>query len=165
MQVHDISASDALEKWNGSFGALMPEATGPGDQARLPRPQHRLLEVRGHLNQPKGQLRLGERRRGNRGREGSTAERDFAIEFCRKIKDLGYWADLIDPCSGLPMLSGGNKVYSEVDGMQLVLKYQVMNAGFCSVLIHPRWGSSVYPASCFSNAPPSVILSMLEKYN
>lgn len=28
-----------------------------------------------------------------------------------------------------------NRVYSEVDGMQLLLKYNVMNAGCCKILL------------------------------
>jgi len=36
---------------------------------------------------------------------------EFARELCEKIRALGYWADYIDPCSGLPMMTlGCNKV-------------------------------------------------------
>lgn len=45
------------------------------------------------------------------------------------------------------------KVYSEVDGMQLLLHYRTMDAGMCKVLLHPKWGSAVYPASAFTDAP------------
>lgn len=27
----------------------------------------------------------------------------FAASFCRQIRDAGFWADYIDPCSGLPV--------------------------------------------------------------
>lgn len=60
------------------------------------------------------------------------------------------------------MMTHGNKVYSEVDGMQLLLQYRVMNAGSCKVLLHPQWGSSVYPASLFCNAPADVVKKLLE---
>lgn len=59
-------------------------------------------------------------------------------------------------------MTHGNKVYSEVDGMQLLLQYRVMNAGRCKVLLHPQWGSSVYPASLFCNAPADVVKKLLE---
>ncbi|KAG5182569.1 methylmalonic aciduria and homocystinuria type D protein [Tribonema minus] len=91
---------------------------------------------------------------------------DFAAWLCSTLREQGFWADYIDPCSGLPMLSGGNKVYSEVEGMQLLLQYQVMNAGMCRVLLHPTWGSHVYPASCFTTAPIEAVERVLEgKYH
>ena len=42
------------------------------------------------------------------------------------------------------MTTDCNKVYSEVDGMECLLNYKSYNAGFCKILTHPRWGSSVY---------------------
>jgi hypothetical protein len=39
---------------------------------------------------------------------------EFGDELCKRIRSLGFWADYIDPCSGLPMLTKDcNKVYSE----------------------------------------------------
>ena len=77
----------------------------------------------------------------------------------------GFWADYIDPCSGLPMLTKNTtKVYSEVDGMQTLLHYATMDAGMCKILLHPKWGSAVYPASAFTNAPEDLVASVLAKY-
>lgn len=66
---------------------------------------------------------------------------DFGKELCEALRAKGFWADYIDPCSGLPvcridrpliiiydnnsvfghqMLTGGTKVYSEVEGMQVI---------------------------------------------
>ncbi|KAL7581317.1 hypothetical protein ACA910_006080 [Epithemia clementina (nom. ined.)] len=89
----------------------------------------------------------------------------FAQSVCEQIRQQGYWADYIDPCSGLPMLTlNCNKVYSEVDGMECCLGYKSYNAGFCKILTHPVWGSAVYPASMFAFAPRSVVLRILESY-
>lgn len=75
------------------------------------------------------------------------------------------WADYIDPCSGLPMLaSHRSKVYSEVDGMECLLRYKAHNAGFCKVLTHPEWGSAVYPATLFAYAPVGLVKELIESY-
>lgn len=89
----------------------------------------------------------------------------FARSLCDRILQAGYWADFIDPCSGLPMLTlNCNKVYSEVDGMECCLNYKSYNAGFCKVLTHPRWGTAVYPATIFTCAPRQFILQLLKDY-
>lgn len=106
----------------------------------------------------------------------------LAKAACESLIAQGYWADYIDPCSGLPMVGidldrrgralcpdsfvrplarllarqvhkEGNTVYGEVQAMVTLLGYKTANAGCCSVLLHPRWGSSVYPASFFAMAP------------
>jgi hypothetical protein len=56
---------------------------------------------------------------------------------------------------------GCNKVYSEVDGMECLLNYKSYNAGFCKILVHPKFGSSVYPATMFCYAPPNVVRDLL----
>ena len=87
---------------------------------------------------------------------------EFARLVCEKIRSRGYWADYIDPCSGLPFLSlNCNKVYSEVDGMECCLGYRAYNAGFCKILVHPVWGSSVYPATMFAYAPRKLVKDIL----
>ena len=59
------------------------------------------------------------------------------------------------------MLSGGHACYSEVEGAQVLLRYPVMMAGPCKVILHPKWGSSVYPASLFTDAPADAIRGAL----
>ena len=75
----------------------------------------------------------------------------------QNVMTKGYWADYIDPCSGLPANTDGNKIYGEVDGFQALLGYRTQNANCCKILLHPKWGSAVYPASMFTNAPADVI--------
>jgi hypothetical protein len=88
---------------------------------------------------------------------------EFARTLCEKLVAKGYWADYIDPCSGLPMLTKETtKCYSEVEGMQSMLRYKTMDAGMCKVLLHPMWGSFVYPATAFSDAPLDVITQAIE---
>jgi len=86
-------------------------------------------------------------------------------DICEKIRSKGYWADFIDPCSGLPMMTQKcNKVYSEVDGMECLLNYKSYNAGFCKILTHPKWGSAVYPATIFAHCPVSVAIEIVSSY-
>jgi Methylmalonic aciduria and homocystinuria type D protein len=40
-----------------------------------------------------------------------------------------------------------NTVYAEVDSFALLLHYRTSDAGGCKILLHPTWGSRVYPAS------------------
>ena len=56
-----------------------------------------------------------------------------------------------------------NTVYGEVDAMQTLLGYPVANAGCCKVVLHPQWGSSVYPATMFADAPLDALLRVIEE--
>lgn len=90
---------------------------------------------------------------------------EFGKEICERIRGMGYWADYIDPCSGLPMITRDcNKVYSEVDGMECLLNYRAYNAGFCKVLTHPKWGTAVYPATIFCYAPRDPVIQIVKEY-
>jgi hypothetical protein len=87
---------------------------------------------------------------------------DFCLErfisFARRVTDrliaVGHWADYIDPCSGLSMVNkDSQQIYGEVDALVTLLNYQTTNTGCCKVVLHPAWGSAVYPASIFTKAP------------
>ena len=79
------------------------------------------------------------------------------------LMDQGYWCDYIDPCSGLPANTDGNQLYGEVDGFQALLGYRTQNANCCKILLHPKWGSAVYPASMFTNAPKEIVVDIVSK--
>lgn len=82
---------------------------------------------------------------------------------CQYILQRNQWADCVDPCSGMPLLTKhGSSCYSEVDGMQTLLKYRLQQVGDCSVIVHPRWGTRVYPASIFTTAPLSLLLEAID---
>ena len=94
--------------------------------------------------------------------EGVDNEKDFCLErfisFARRVTDrliaVGHWADYIDPCSGLSMVhKDSQSIYGEVDALVTLLNYQTTNSGCCKVVLHPQWGSAVYPASLFTKAP------------
>lgn len=88
---------------------------------------------------------------------------DFAKALCDMLIAQGHFADYIDPCSGLAMLTrDANKVFSEVDSAEQLLGYSVMNAGCCKVLLHPAWGSAVYPATIFTSAKAEDVVAALQ---
>lgn len=51
----------------------------------------------------------------------------------------------------------GNTVYPEVDGFEVLRQYRCTTAGPCKVLVHPVWGTAVYPATMFTSAPVSAV--------
>ncbi|KAG7394299.1 hypothetical protein PHYBOEH_005388 [Phytophthora boehmeriae] len=87
----------------------------------------------------------------------------FSQHVAKELAARNHWVDFIDPCSGLPMLTlSSNKVYSEVDGVELLLRYRCLSAGMCKILLHPVWGAAVYPASLFTTAPYEVVKEVLQ---
>ena len=88
----------------------------------------------------------------------------FARALCLHLTSRGYFADYIDPCTGHPALTAsGGSVYSEVDGASALLRYRVEQAGSCSIVLHPMWGSGCYPASCVTNARVEAVLEGLQR--
>jgi len=73
----------------------------------------------------------------------------------------GHWSDYADPCSGLPMVHMDNStiVYGEVEALSVLLGYRTADAGGCKIVLHPRWGGAVYPATVFTQAPVEVVLA------
>ncbi|KAK3815969.1 MAG: hypothetical protein J3R72DRAFT_461171 [Linnemannia gamsii] len=81
-----------------------------------------------------------------------------------RLEKLGYWSDMTDPASGFPSFSErGRDVYPDVEGCQLLLKYDFQNAGCCKILMHPIWGSKIYPATFFATAPLDVLTKVIEQ--
>jgi len=81
----------------------------------------------------------------------------WANSIVKLLRDSGYWADLTDPCSGLPVhTQRGSAIYSDVQGHSRLLHYPSYNVGSifpCIVITHPLWGSASYPATMFTTAP------------
>ena len=131
---------------------------------------------------------------------GAAAEKDLLLErfaawadvVCADLTSRGYWADSVDPCSGLARLTKHSHTpYPEVDAFETLLRWRTSNANGCKVrrrrsqiylkalntphtyttvqspllsfqlLLHPRWGSAVYPATLCACAPLDILLSAL----
>ncbi|KAJ2363877.1 hypothetical protein IW150_006631 [Coemansia sp. RSA 2607] len=85
-------------------------------------------------------------------------------ELVSRLQQKGFWADVTDPMSGMSLFStSGPSLYPDVEGAEILLKYKPFNLGSCFVLSHPHWGTSIYPASAFTLAPPEVVVQTLEE--
>jgi len=98
--------------------------------------------------------------------EGMLNEREkFGEEFiqwattvCTEIRTQGFWADLIDPNSGIPYLGlAGNTVYMETDDAVNALGYQVLDFGCCKAVCHNKWSTFAFLSTFCSSAPVDVI--------
>ncbi|QDZ24838.1 methylmalonic aciduria/homocystinuria type D-like protein [Chloropicon primus] len=83
----------------------------------------------------------------------------WAKALCASLDKDGHWCDYIDPCSGLLMVHKESQaVYDEVAALSVLRGYKCSNAGCCKVVLHPNWGSFIYPATFLTTAPHDVLL-------
>jgi hypothetical protein len=81
-----------------------------------------------------------------------------------RLRARGFWADAVDPCSGLARATPHSHVpYPEVDAFETLLRWRTSDAGGCRLLLHPRWGAAVYPATLFARAPLDEVLAALHE--
>ncbi|OON21983.1 hypothetical protein X801_02120 [Opisthorchis viverrini] len=77
-----------------------------------------------------------------------------AIDICASLKELGYWADFINPYTGTPYLGAhGEAVLSETDEKMKHFGFEIDDVSCCKVLRHPRWKHNVFAGLIFTDAP------------
>nr|CAX74317.1 hypothetical protein [Schistosoma japonicum] len=77
-----------------------------------------------------------------------------AIEVCASLKELGYWADFIDPFTGKPYIGArGEAVLTETDETMKHFGFELDNSVCCKMLLHPRWNNHVFVGLIFTDAP------------
>jgi hypothetical protein len=77
----------------------------------------------------------------------------FGLKVTELLRQQGHLADLFDPKTGLPILSeSGSLRLDDVAVVRSTLGYATKAIGNCFTVIHPHWGSAVYPSILMSSA-------------
>ncbi|XP_077979071.1 cobalamin trafficking protein CblD-like [Glandiceps talaboti] len=77
-----------------------------------------------------------------------------AQEICDLLKSEGFWADFIDPSSGLAFYGRHTNInLFETDERYQSLGFDIIDLGCCKVISHHVWGTHAFVGSLFTNAP------------
>lgn len=78
--------------------------------------------------------------------------------IARHLQEQGHLADLFDPKTGYPVLSQpGSLALDDVAVVQACLGYPSSPCKECCLVLHPHWGSAVYPSVLVSAAAPEYV--------
>uniref|UniRef100_A0A3Q3W8W4 Uncharacterized protein n=1 Tax=Mola mola TaxID=94237 RepID=A0A3Q3W8W4_MOLML len=84
---------------------------------------------------------------------------DGAKEICFALQSNGFWADFIDPSSGLAYFgSYTNNTLFETDDRYSHLGFQIEDLGCCRVIRHPFWGTHIFVGTIFTDAPSNSLI-------
>lgn len=87
---------------------------------------------------------------------------DLGLAIATQLRQLGHFAELFDPQTGHPLLSTpGTLELDDVAVIRACLGYPTLQIDGCSLVLHPAWGSAVYPSVILSSAPPDTVLAVM----
>ena len=79
-----------------------------------------------------------------------------------QLRDDRYQSDLFDPRNGYPLLSRpGDMTLSDTTVVRDLLGFDVVKQK-CSLLVHPEWGTAIYPSTIVTSAPLEVLEPLLQ---
>ncbi|MBW4540519.1 MAG: methylmalonic aciduria and homocystinuria type D protein [Myxacorys chilensis ATA2-1-KO14] len=88
---------------------------------------------------------------------------EIGLKIIQHLKQLGYLADGFDPQTGLPLTSqAGRMRLDDVAVVRSSLGYSTTQLGACSTVVHPLWGSAVYPSILMSSADTKLVESAVK---
>jgi hypothetical protein len=86
----------------------------------------------------------------------------FACDVAFHLRDNNHLTDLIDPRTGYPLLSRPGQIpHDDTAVVKALLKYPII-CNECRVLVHPKWGTAVYPSILISLAPQIIIIRTIK---
>ncbi|UBF24447.1 methylmalonic aciduria and homocystinuria type D protein [Kovacikia minuta CCNUW1] len=82
----------------------------------------------------------------------------FGSKVAAQLQHQGHLAEVFDPRTGFPLLSQpGQLRLDDVAIVRSCLGYPTVERYGCQVILHPVWGSSVYPSTLLSSAEPALV--------
>lgn len=89
---------------------------------------------------------------------------EIGLKIIAHLKSLGHSAEVFDPRTGLPILSqAGSLRLDDVAVVRSSLGYDSTQIGACSTIVHPLWGSAVYPSILMSSADTRLVESTVSE--
>ncbi|MBF2029488.1 MAG: methylmalonic aciduria and homocystinuria type D protein [Oscillatoriales cyanobacterium C42_A2020_001] len=83
---------------------------------------------------------------------------ELADTIAVRLQGSGYSADGFDPKTGRPMYSKpGSMELDDVTVVCMCLGYPTVEIEGCSLILHPAWGTAVYPSVVLASADPDIV--------
>lgn len=83
---------------------------------------------------------------------------ELGCQVATKIQQAGHLVAVFDPCTGFPLNQKPGQIgLDDVAVAGACLGYPTVDRYGCCVILHPDWGSAVYPSTVLSTAAPALV--------